>query len=34
MDMQRLLLGLGLLTLIVGISWPMLSRYLSRQTPG
>ena len=34
MDMQRLLLGLGLLTLIVGISWPMLSRIGLGKLPG
>ena len=34
MDMQRLLLGLGLLILIVGISWPMLSRIGLGKLPG
>lgn len=34
MDMQRLLLGLVLLILIVGISWPMLSRIGLGKLPG
>jgi len=34
MDMQRLLIGLGLLTLIVGIAWPVLTRIGLGRLPG
>ncbi|HMF22287.1 MAG TPA: DUF2905 domain-containing protein [Pseudolabrys sp.] len=34
MDIQRLLIGLGLLILLVGISWPMLSRIGLGRLPG
>ena len=34
MDIQRLLIGLGLLILIVGISWPMFSRIGLGKLPG
>jgi Protein of unknown function (DUF2905) len=34
MDMQRLLIGLGLVVLIVGIAWPILSRIGLGRLPG
>lgn len=34
MDMQRLLIGLGVLLLIVGIAWPLLSRIGIGRLPG
>jgi uncharacterized protein HemY len=34
MDMQRFLIGLGLLILIVGIAWPLLSRIGLGRLPG
>lgn len=34
MDMQRLLIGLGLVILIVGIAWPILSRIGLGRLPG
>ena len=34
MDIQRLLIGLGLLILLVGISWLMLSRIGLGRLPG
>jgi len=34
MDMQRLLIGLGLVILIVGIAWPVLSRIGLGRLPG
>ncbi len=34
MDIQRVLIGLGLLILIVGISWPVLSRIGLGRLPG
>jgi hypothetical protein len=34
MDMQRLLIGLGLLILLAGIAWPLLSRVGIGRLPG
>jgi len=34
MDMQRFLIGLGLLILIAGIAWPVLSRIGLGRLPG
>jgi hypothetical protein len=34
MDMQRFLIGLGLLILIVGIAWPIVSRIGLGRLPG
>lgn len=34
MDMQRFLIGLGLLILIAGIAWPLLSRIGLGRLPG
>jgi hypothetical protein len=34
MDMQRFLIGLGLVILIVGIAWPLLSRIGLGRLPG
>ena len=34
MDMQRLLIGLGLLLLVAGIAWPVLSRIGLGYLPG
>jgi Protein of unknown function (DUF2905) len=34
MDIQRVLIGLGLLILVVGISWPLLSRIGFGRLPG
>ncbi len=34
MDVQRVLIGLGLLILIVGIAWPILSRSGLGRLPG
>jgi Protein of unknown function (DUF2905) len=34
MDVQRLLIGLGLVILIVGIAWPVLSRIGFGRLPG
>jgi hypothetical protein len=34
MDMQRLLIGLGLIILVVGITWPILSRIGLGRLPG
>ncbi len=34
MDLQRFLIGLGLVILIVGIAWPMLSRIGLGRLPG
>jgi len=34
MDMQRFLIGLGLLILIAGIAWPVLSRIALGRLPG
>jgi Protein of unknown function (DUF2905) len=34
MDMQRLLIGLGLVILIAGIAWPLLSRIGLGRLPG
>ncbi len=34
MDMQRLLIGLGVLLLIVGIAWPLLARIGIGRLPG
>jgi hypothetical protein len=34
MDMQRFLIGLGLVILIVGIAWPILSRIGLGHLPG
>jgi Protein of unknown function (DUF2905) len=34
MDMQRLLIGLGLLILFAGIAWPLLSRAGLGRLPG
>jgi Protein of unknown function (DUF2905) len=34
MNVQRVLIGLGLLILIVGIAWPMLSRSGLGRLPG
>jgi len=34
MDMQRLLIGLGLLLLVAGIAWPVLSRIGLGHLPG
>jgi hypothetical protein len=34
MDMQRLLIGLGLLLLAAGIAWPVLSRIGLGRLPG
>ncbi|MGA9323853.1 MAG: DUF2905 domain-containing protein [Xanthobacteraceae bacterium] len=34
MDMQRFLIGLGLVVLIVGIAWPLLSRIGLGRLPG
>jgi hypothetical protein len=34
MDVQRLLIGLGLLILVAGITWPMLSRIGLGRLPG
>jgi hypothetical protein len=34
MDMQRLLIGVGLATLLAGIAWPFLSRIGLGRLPG
>jgi uncharacterized protein HemY len=34
MDLQRFLIGLGLVILIVGIAWPLLSRLGLGRLPG
>jgi hypothetical protein len=34
MDIQRLLIGLGLVILIVGIAWPIFSRIVVGRLPG
>ena len=34
MDMQRFLIGLGLVILVAGISWPLLSRIGLGRLPG
>lgn len=34
MDMQRFLIGLGLVILLVGIAWPLLSRIGIGRLPG
>lgn len=34
MDMQRFLIGLGLVVLIVGIAWPLVSRIGLGRLPG
>ncbi len=34
MDMQRLLIGLGLLIVLAGLSWPLLSRIGLGRLPG
>ncbi len=34
MDIQRLLIGLGVLVLIVGMAWPLLSRIGIGRLPG
>jgi Protein of unknown function (DUF2905) len=34
MDLQRFLIGLGLLILVVGIMWPLLSRIGLGRLPG
>lgn len=34
MDMQRLLIGLGVLILVAGIAWPVLSRIGLGRLPG
>jgi Protein of unknown function (DUF2905) len=34
MDMQRLLIGLGLLLLVAGFAWPLLSRVGLGRLPG
>ena len=34
MDLQRFLIGLGLVTLIIGIMWPILSRIGLGRLPG
>lgn len=34
MDVQRFLIGLGLVVLIVGIAWPLLSRIGLGRLPG
>ena len=34
MDMQRFLIGLGLVTLLAGIAWPVLSRIGIGRLPG
>jgi len=34
MDMQRFLIGLGILILVVGIAWPLLSRIGIGRLPG
>jgi hypothetical protein len=34
MDMQRLLIGLGLLILLAGIAWPVLTRIGFGRLPG
>jgi hypothetical protein len=34
MDMQRLLIGLGVLLLVVGIAWPLLMRIGIGRLPG
>lgn len=34
MDMQRLLIGLGVLLLVVGMAWPVLSRIGIGRLPG
>jgi uncharacterized protein HemY len=34
MDMQRFLIGLGLVILIVGIAWPLVSRIGLGRLPG
>jgi len=34
MDMQRFLIGLGLLILVAGIAWPVLSRIGLGRLPG
>lgn len=34
MDMQRFLIGLGLVVLIIGIAWPLLSRIGLGRLPG
>jgi hypothetical protein len=34
MDLQRFLIGLGLVILVVGVAWPMLSRIGIGRLPG
>jgi len=34
MDMQRFLIGLGVLIFIVGLAWPVLSRFGLGRLPG
>jgi len=34
MDMQRLLIGLGLVILVAGIAWPLISRIGLGRLPG
>jgi hypothetical protein len=34
MDMQRFLIGLGLVILVVGLAWPWLSRFGLGRLPG
>jgi hypothetical protein len=34
MDVQRLLIGLGLVTLVIGVMWPLLSRIGLGRLPG
>ena len=34
MDMQRLLIGLGLVILVVGIAWPIITRIGLGRLPG
>lgn len=34
MDMQRFLIGLGIVSLLVGIAWPLLSRIGLGRLPG
>jgi hypothetical protein len=34
MDMQRLLIGLGLLILLAGLAWPVLTRFGLGRLPG
>jgi hypothetical protein len=34
MDVQRLLIGLGLVILVIGVGWPILSRFGLGRLPG